>query len=69
MSNDSATERSERLEQLCVDVWSTLQDADGSRGGMQEAIDTAQDQIEQEIPDVAEQAEEEESDADESDDE
>jgi hypothetical protein len=67
MSNESATERSDRLEQLCVDVWSTLQDADGSRGGMQEAIDTAQEQIEQEIPDVAEQAEEE-SDVDESDD-
>jgi len=67
MSTESATERSERLEQLCVDVWSTLQDADGSRGGMQEAIDTAQDQIEQEIPDIAELAEEE-SDADESDD-
>lgn len=59
MSSESASERSDRLEQLCVDVWSTLQDADGSRAGMQEAIDTAQDQIEQEIPDVAEQAEEE----------
>ena len=68
MSSESAAERSERLEQLCVDVWSTLQDADGSRGGMQEAIDTAQGQIEQEIPDVAEQAEEED-DADETDDE
>jgi len=68
MSNESATERADRLEQLCVDVWSTLQDADGSRGGMQEAIDTAQEQIEQEIPDVAEQAEEEDADLDESDD-
>jgi hypothetical protein len=67
MSNESATERSDRLEQLCVDVWSTLQDADGSRGGMQEAIDSAQELIEQEIPDVAEQAEEE-SEVDESDD-
>ncbi len=69
MSSESAAERADRLEQMCVEIWSTLQDSDGSRGGMQEAIDRAQDQIEQELPDVAQQAEEEEIDADESDDE
>ena len=67
MSSESAPERTDRLEQLCVNVWSTLQDADGSRGGMQEAIDSAQDLIEQEIPDVAEQTEEADADGDDQD--
>jgi hypothetical protein len=41
---------------MAVEVWQKLQDADGSRGGLQTALDEAQDLIEQEISDVAEQA-------------
>lgn len=56
MAKETATERADRLEGMGVEVWQKLQDADGSRGGMQTAIDDAQDLIEQEISDVADQA-------------
>jgi hypothetical protein len=56
MAKETATERADRLEGMAVEVWQKLQDADGSRGGMQTAIDDAQDLIEQEISDVADQA-------------
>jgi hypothetical protein len=56
MAKETATERADRLEGMAVEVWQKLQDADGSRGGLQTALDEAQDLIEQEISDVAEQA-------------
>lgn len=56
MAKETATERAERLEGMAVEVWQKLQDADGSRGGLQTALDEAQDLIEQEISDVADQA-------------
>jgi hypothetical protein len=70
MAKETATERANRLEGMGVEVWQKLQDADGSRGGMQTAIDDAQDLIEQEISDVADQAAElDDSDDAETDDE
>jgi hypothetical protein len=56
MAKETATERADRLEGMVVEVWQKLQDADGSRGGLQTALDEAQDLIEQEISDVADQA-------------
>jgi hypothetical protein len=56
MPKETAKERADRLEGMAVEVWQKLQDADGSRGGLQTALDEAQDLIEQEISDVADQA-------------
>lgn len=55
-AKESAADRADRFEECLVDVWSALQDADGSRGGLQEALDSAQDLIETEVPDVADRA-------------
>ena len=48
----SAQEQVDDLEQVLVDAWHEAQNADGSRGGMQEALDNIQGLIEAEIPDV-----------------
>jgi hypothetical protein len=39
-------------KQIAIDCWFILQGADGSRGGMQAALDQAQECIAEEIPDV-----------------
>jgi hypothetical protein len=49
----SDADRVEELEQLAVDIWCEAQDCDGSRASQQSALDSIQEQIESEIPDVA----------------
>jgi hypothetical protein len=68
MAKETVKERADRFEGMAVEVWQKLQDADGSRGGLQTALDEAQDLIEQEISDVADQAAELDDSDDESDD-
>lgn len=69
MAKETATERADRLEGMAVEVWQKLQDSDGSRGGLQTALDEAQDLIEQEISDVADQGAELDDSDDENDEE
>ncbi len=53
---ETATERADRLEGALVEVWNSLENADGSRAAQQAAMDSAQELIEAEVPDVADQA-------------
>jgi hypothetical protein len=61
---ETAAERADRLEGALVEIWQTLENADGSRAAQQEAMDSAQELIEAEVPDVADQASEIDLDTD-----
>jgi hypothetical protein len=61
---ETVTERADRLEGALVEIWQTLENADGSRAAQQEAMDSAQELIEAEVPDVADQASDIEPDTD-----
>lgn len=47
------SERVNTLEQVLIDIWHEAQECDGSRGEQQEALDSIQSLIEDELPDVA----------------
>jgi hypothetical protein len=64
---ETVTERADRFESTLVEIWQTLENADGSRAAQQEAMDSAQELIEAEVPDVAVQAADDDDDADDGD--
>lgn len=52
------------LEDAIADIWETAQNAEGSRAGMQDALDQIQDACAEVIPDVEERVTGEDEDPD-----